>query len=194
MNQKLCRRVELTLTKEQLNSIWNYYLSLERDMSNTSQYIEPSGQEQVYSFEFAKILVLSCTEAESLFKILCYETEKRKVGNISEYKRIILSQYPRIVEAEVSVSRLNKNIKPFENWGEEKLNWWDAYQEVKHNREKSFSMATYINAVTALAAVYILIFYVSKISGIGLHSCKAEYIDSEYANQYLICSPEKYVP
>ena len=68
----------VVLTKEQLNGIWNYYLSLERDMANTSQYIEPMGQEDVHSFEFAKILILSCTEVESLFKILCEEIEHKK--------------------------------------------------------------------------------------------------------------------
>ena len=53
------------ITKEQFTGIWNYFLSLENDLSNTSRYIEPSGQEEVHSFEFAKLIILSCTEAES---------------------------------------------------------------------------------------------------------------------------------
>lgn len=47
-----------------INGIWNYYLSLEKDLDDTSRYIEPKGQENVFSFEFAKLLVLSCTELE----------------------------------------------------------------------------------------------------------------------------------
>ena len=45
-------------------NMWDYYLSLEEDLSNTSQYIEPLGQESVYSFEFAKILMPTLTEKE----------------------------------------------------------------------------------------------------------------------------------
>ena len=184
----------VVLTKEQLNGIWNYYLSLERDMANTSQYIEPMGQEDVHSFEFAKILILSCTEVESLFKILCEEIEHKKAGNMSEYKEIILNKYPRIIEAEVNISRLNRNLKPFAEWDCKKLLWWDAYQEVKHNRDNAFSLATYRNAVMALSALYILVFYVSKTTNISFPNYKSEYIDSEYSDPYFLCSPEKSIP
>ena len=61
------------MTEQTLNEIWNYYLTLEADISNTSRYIEPRGQENVHSFEFAKILILACTELESVFKLLCIE-------------------------------------------------------------------------------------------------------------------------
>ena len=39
-----------------VSNIWNYYLILEQDLSNTSRFIEPEGQDNVYSFEFARIL------------------------------------------------------------------------------------------------------------------------------------------
>ena len=45
------------ITAEIINGIWNYYLSLEKDLDNTSRYIEPKGQENVFSFEFG----VSCT-------------------------------------------------------------------------------------------------------------------------------------
>ena len=49
------------MTTQTINEIWNYYLTLEGDIANTSRFIEPSGQENVHSFEFAKILILACT-------------------------------------------------------------------------------------------------------------------------------------
>ena len=55
------------MTTQTINEIWNYYLTLEGDITNTSRFIEPSGQENVHSFEFAKILILACTELESVF-------------------------------------------------------------------------------------------------------------------------------
>lgn len=183
------------MTQEKLNGIWNYYLSLERDMANTSQYIEPLGQENVYSFEFAKLLILSCTEVESLFKIVCSIISPNKcAGNIAAYKEIILDKYPNIIDAKVSISRLNTSIKPFDNWDTSKLIWWDAYQDIKHNRGKFFPAATYMNAVTALSALYVLIFYISEITNTTFNDYKSEYITSEYSHPYLFCAPNKKLP
>ena len=71
------------MTTQTINEIWNYYLTLEGDIANTSRFIEPSGQENVHSFEFAKILILACTELESVFKLLCLEiTGKQPEGTI----------------------------------------------------------------------------------------------------------------
>ena len=47
------------MDEKQLKNMWNYFLSLEQDLSNTSRFVEPQGQENVYSFEFAKILILA---------------------------------------------------------------------------------------------------------------------------------------
>ena len=55
------------MDEKTLHGMWNYFLMLENDLDNTSRYIEPQGQENVYSFEFAKLLVLACTEIESDF-------------------------------------------------------------------------------------------------------------------------------
>ena len=121
------------MTELELHEHWNYYLSLENDLSDTSCYVEPAGQENVHSFQFAKILILACTEAETVFRDLCIEIVKTKVPtNMGDYKNIILNKYPKIIDATVEISRLNRSIKPFEGWDVGKLSWWDAYQGVKH--------------------------------------------------------------
>lgn len=76
------------ITKETMNEIWNYYLSLEKDLDNTSRYIEPKGQENVFSFEFAKPLVLSCTELESVLKLLCCECDGKKLVILENKKEL----------------------------------------------------------------------------------------------------------
>lgn len=38
------------ITEKELSGIWNYYLSLEKDLDNTSRFIEPRGQENVFFF------------------------------------------------------------------------------------------------------------------------------------------------
>ena len=85
------------MTKSELNEVWNYYLSIENDLSKTSQYVEPMGQENVYSFEFARILVLACTEVESVFKQICFEkTGNKPKDTIGFYKAIILNNFPKL--------------------------------------------------------------------------------------------------
>ncbi len=183
------------MTKYELEGIWNYYLSLESDISNTSRYIEPSGQEDVYSFEFAKLLILACTEIESVFKTICFEVVgKQPEGNISKYKEIILGKYPKIVNASVTVRRLSKNIEPFQGWSTGPLFWWSAYQEVKHSRGSHFNQATYKNAVYSIAALYVLILYLAKITNIHLTSFESSYIVSKYSMQAAYIGPTKLLP
>ena len=183
------------MTEKELNNIWNYFLALESDLDGTSRYIEPAGQENVFSFEFAKLLILACTEVESVFKAICFEIEKKQVsGNIGTYKHTVLSKYPKIVESCVHINRLGYDIKPFEGWDKGPLNWWDAYQLVKHSRRNYFKEATYINATKALSALYILIFYLSKTTKIDFPDSKSKYIESKYASPYLLCQPSKKLP
>ena len=183
------------MTSKELNAIWYYYLSIESDLSNTSQYVEPDGQENVYSFEFAKILILACTEVESVFKAVCKEITGQQVqADIKEYKNIILSKYPRIIETEILINRLGRTIKPFDKWNKTRLSWWDAYQEIKHNRGSYFSNASYFNAVMALSALYVSIFYLAEITNISFDNYKSTYITSAYKNQHIVLKPEKKLP
>ena len=182
------------ITKETFTSTWNYFLSIEHDLANTSRYIEPSGQETVHSFEFAKIIILACTEVESVMKSICFELTGEKKGNIGEYKEIILGRFPKITTACVTISRLGKSITPFEGWDSGPLEWWTAYGLVKHGRGTEFDKANYINAATSLSALYILIFYLSKICEIEFRGTDSEYIHSEYSGKLLACAPSEQLP
>lgn len=183
------------MSERELHGIWNYFLCLEGDLSDTSRYIEPEGQENVHSFEFAKLLILACTEVESVFKAICLEiTETNAPGDIGGYKGIILNKYPKIVNAEVVIKRLGRQITPFAGWDTGSLGWWDSYQHVKHSRGSHFKDATYSNAVTALSALYILIFYLAEIAGIEFENYTSKYIDSDYSSPHLLCQPFKKLP
>lgn len=179
----------------ELQNMWYYFLDLEKELADSSRYIEPENQENVYSFEFRKILILACTECETAFKALCELIDSsKKRGSIEKYKEIILKRYPRIVEAEVFVSRWNKRIQPFENWDKEKLKWWDAHQNVKHDRGSNFKEATYENAVYALSGLYILILYLYRVSKKYITELRSDYITSQYAPKYAVGRYEKELP
>ena len=183
-----------TVKKTEFDNIWNYYLCLEEDMRATSRFVEPLGQESVYSFEFAKIIVLASTESEAVMKKLCKTISGRETGTIAEYKEIILGQYPKIVEAKVTIHRSNWEFCPLSEWSCARLEWWDSYQSLKHSREAHFKDATYKNACYALSALYILIFYLAEANSIKFESHESKYITSEYCNVYFLARGNKILP
>lgn len=181
------------MDKADLQIIYNYYVSLENDFSATSRYIEPKDQENVYSFEFSKLLILSCTEIEAVLKILCKEKSGKEGGNIGEYKDTILKYFPKIVTAEVSIARWGRDIRPFKGWKKRPLKWWQAYGDVKHNTGDNLKKATYKNAVYALSALYVLILYLAKVCDINI-DIKTSYISSNYVYRYVVDDPAKPLP
>lgn len=161
------------MTYWELATSWNYFLSIERDLNETSQYIEPDDQEKTYSFEFYKIIMLSCSEIETAFKQICKSIAPEKVcGCISDYKQVILEKYPKICTCEVVVQRWHaRAICPFDGWDNGPLPWWGAYQDLKHSRFSKIKCANYENAVYSLAALYVLILYLYKMNN---YMCKAD--------------------
>ncbi len=60
------------MSENDFQELWNYYLILGDDLDNTSNFVEPKGQENTFSFEFDKLLtLLFCTEVESVLKLIC---------------------------------------------------------------------------------------------------------------------------
>lgn len=184
------------MNNNELENVWYYFLDLEKELSDSSRYIEPYGQDNVYSFEFRKIIILACTECETVFKSICESIDNtKKRGSISYYKGIILGKYPKIVDAEVTIRRWHKTIKPFKDWDTGNLKWWTAHQNVKHDRGSNFYEATYENAVFSLSALYVLIFYLYVINDKEIPFERAdEYISSEYTPPLISCMPNKKLP
>ena len=180
--------------KIEIKNCWYYYLSLENDLARTAQFVEPHSQESVYSFEFYKILVLACVEVESLFKGFCAFLENENAVDISIYKGILLKHLPQIVDAEVLITRSGSSYKPFSGWNNSPLPWWETYNQVKHNRGEKLIEATYLNAVLALSALYLLVLYYAKMTGADLPDQQSEYIVSKYSKKYLVVSPEEQLP
>ncbi len=73
-------------------------------------------RKRYFLFEYYKIISLSCAEVETVLKLICKTIDEEKnPRNIKEYAEILLAKYPKIVETEVSVSRIFDVIKPFED-------------------------------------------------------------------------------
>lgn len=184
------------LTKDVLFNYWNYYLSLEDDIAGTSKYVEPRGQETVYSIEFAKILVLASIEVESVLKQLAFEIKGSEVSGIKNYINVILNEWPDLPTASVYISRTDKTVKPFDGLSltSDKLDWWNSYGEIKHGRGYTFEKANYSNAIMALSALYILIFYLAEKCNIEFDSFASHYISSSYTPQVFTCKAPENLP
>lgn len=94
----------------------------------------------------------------------------------------------------MNIPRWGKTIRPFNGWDKGKLSWWDAYVNVKHNREDNFKESTYQNVVYALSALYVSIFYLSSISDVSFYDCASTYIKSNYSHQSPAISPPQKLP
>ena len=154
---------------------WNYFCSLAERLDDTKHYIDHGLQEhdgirelvhgKVYSDIFKQIIVLAASEFEIMSKALCSAkvVKTKRIGDISE---TILGVFPKIIDFEVSTpfwintplhdwktTRIDngKNVKV------EGLDWWFAYNSIKHDEKESIKNATFENAVLALASLYIIL-------------------------------------
>ena len=153
---------------------WHYFLALESDFNNSIRFVDLAEEnDPTFSTEFARQLVCISTEFETVAKQLCPLIDNSKsAGNIADYKEIILSKYPEVYKAPVYIDRYKRTIFPFSCWENEgeRLEWWDAYQHVKHHRQDYFNEATIKNTLYALASLLILELY---LYGTINPSCKA---------------------
>ena len=150
---------------------WNYLASLTERLDETKHYIDHGisvidGELKlvhgdVYSDYFKQIIVLAASDFEVMSKALCNQKGK-KADNIFEISECILELFPKIIESEINTPFWI--AKPFAAWRiennkKEGLEWWDAYNALKHDKENSVCLATLNNAVMALSSLYMIDLY-----------------------------------
>ncbi|MEY9976325.1 hypothetical protein [Lysinibacillus sp. RC79] len=171
---------------------WQYYLSIENMLVKTNQYVTHSDKNKnVYSDEFASIILLPCSELDSLFKQLCINN-----GIESNGKYFKMKDYVQVIEKRNdfglatgtrTINDDNIVIFPFENIEASKLyanlNWWKDYQSIKHDRIKNVTKGNLLNAVNSVAAQFIilrlLIEFIDESNG-------RDYLRKNYQSEYWI--------
>lgn len=144
---------------------WNYFLALEKDLEATSRYIEfIEANFKTYSIELAHLLLASSSEIDVVIKGLCAliaPDEERK--NINDYRAIIKSHLPEFIDESIYINRYGISLKPWDNWlGEENPNWWQSYNNVKHERNIYFDQANLENVIRSMGALLITNFHFYK--------------------------------
>lgn len=144
---------------------WSYFLAIEKDLENTSRYVEFCEDNfTTYSIEYTHLLLSASSEIDILLKHLCgilAPNEKR--NNIDDYRNVILKYLPEICNEEIIIRRYGMIFKPWESWEENKTpDWWGSYNSVKHKRNESLKDANLRNAVNSVGALLIIVLYYYK--------------------------------
>ncbi len=147
---------------------WNYFLALDNDVAHLARYVEPVAENfSTYSLELARILFAAASEVDVLAKLLCKKIdENSKAKSIDKYREEIFAAFPKISGAVVTVPRFGLTLSPWDPWVEGKTPlWWNAYNNVKHQRHTHFLEANLKHALNSVAALFILLLYYYREEG-----------------------------
>lgn len=184
------------LDRTRFEYYWSYYLSIERMLEDTRRFVAASYENKnTYSDEFAKIILLSCSEIDSILKIICKlkgVEKKDSEYNMKLYVQV-LSEFKNIREIAYSpdlstyIDEKALIVYPFKEMDKHKkyggLEWWSAYQALKHNRLESATSGNLYNAVSSVVAHYTLIRILIEF----LHDYDGkEYVDKHNISEYFI--------
>ncbi|MGZ8243364.1 MAG: hypothetical protein ACXW17_08960 [Methylomagnum sp.] len=131
-------------------------------------YIEPScigSNLKAYGQKIREILILACTEVEFLLRKFLVDNGYAGKGNGRYTTNDYVACKDALRVADYSAKLLLHHdlgeISPFAQWSAQKptesLEWYDAYNSVKHDRGGAFSRATLANAISAGCGIHVLL-------------------------------------
>ena len=152
----------MTMTRKAfLRDFWRYYIHLEKRFAGSLDYVElDECNYGTFSNYYASLLQSIGAEIDHFMKVYCgYPVSERHI--IDDYASSILPDEEfNITEQKVLGVGTDIVISPFKDWNSKcaakSLFWWDAYNNVKHNRSENFKKANLENVLYSLAALYIL--------------------------------------
>lgn len=148
------------------SNLIKYYMSIEEDFMKTCHYVEHLLEnENAFSDEFAKIILLASSEVDDLFKTICHKIEGKRPerSKINVYAKCILPKHPPINNLEAyigdSISGVRLQCVPFEGWDDvNSPQWWKDYQKIKHSRLGNRECGNLKNAFLSVSALKVLLY------------------------------------
>ncbi len=144
---------------------WNYLLTFDSDAEKLSRYIEFTEKNYTtYSIELVRLLLSAASEVDVVAKLLCTKEKPGiKAENIEHYRNILNPIFPKIRVMTIQIPRYGLTLTPWLNWNENKTPiWWNAYNGVKHQRDKDFQNANLQNTLNSIAGLFCLVLYYYK--------------------------------
>ena len=132
------------------------------DMAEVFKVVAPHYEQlNVYGHAIRNIIILACTELDARMQNILANNgvnPNRKYFEMKDYFK--LKDPLKLDEYELSFYRYGdlRTFSPFSAWDNDKqLDWYKAYNHIKHNREKNFSEANLLNAINAIMAYAIIL-------------------------------------
>lgn len=141
------------------------------DLKKIFDFVEPSDEgEKTFSYRIHALLMRTCIEIEANFQAIfqAHSFKPRERLNIREYRRIDVTHH--LSSYEVKLPMWNgspRTWKPFEPWHPYRgktapknirfLEWYQAYNASKHNRQNEFRTANLGVLIEAVAALIVVI-------------------------------------
>lgn len=131
-------------------------------MSELLEVIEPvDANSNAFGHANRQLLILACTEVEAAWRgVLDANSYPLNRWNTGDYVKLLKPM--RLSEWEVKLMHSNcwPNMRPFGKWSEksptQSLQWYHAYNLVKHDREDQLKEASLKNVIDAMAALTIM--------------------------------------
>ena len=142
---------------------WQLFVSLVDEIEEISHYIELCEDNyKTYSIALTRILLSASSEVDVVAKLLCKKLYDKKCGTIGEYKDVLTADTMELCNIEVSIPRHGLSFIPWKGWANSgNPAWWRAYNEVKHQRDKSYTLANLENCLNAVSGLCVLVSYLN---------------------------------
>ncbi len=152
------------------------YVNIERELRSIFNHIEPDeANRNTFSFELYSLLLRACTEVELNCKKIMEAngaTPQGRFFTMTDYKKLekssLLSKYTAIFtnwrQRNPNTNELEyvkKEFRPFANFDisiSKSPDWYEAYNQVKHNREENLEKANLEHCMNAIAGILVLLY------------------------------------
>jgi len=169
-----------------LDQYWKYYLKLEKEVIRTFEYSTLDKQNASnFSFEYAKLLQIICSEIDVLSKAYCDFLGTPNMDTMPKYASAITSNHIDIKTREIECLEnrectyvpysiwefnINTNVNGVVSITGTPPSWWTIYNKVKHQRlsmnstykKENYKLANQDNVMNAIAGLFQLEMYFYK--------------------------------
>lgn len=146
---------------EEINKDFLVFNGILNDLKTIFNFIEPSDSHlDVFGLNIRDLIIKAASEVENQWKQLIringYDKEYLTTRDYSKLLEFIDFDLP------IKINGYDCDVifRPFRHWSKEKpsksIIWYDAYNQLKHDRTSYKTLATFENVINTVGAVYVL--------------------------------------
>ncbi|RFB76605.1 hypothetical protein [Methylovirgula sp. 4M-Z18] len=140
--------------------------ALTRQLDRICQTVHPKDKAlETFGHDIRNLLILACTEVETHWRGVLIANGAAQIGDrLKTFDYVKLNGAMKLGDYAVAFPNYPwlPPFKPFAGWGSsgkptQELEWYDAYNAVKHDRESTFERATLLRVFEAISACAVMI-------------------------------------